>query len=279
MCRASGIDSFSSEAGASKAGPSSRSFSIWVDVCRAESATRLSLLPLYGAVTPRAPSPLDLLPEELLHEVFRQAGLHLGSGTRERCRLSTVCRSWRQKLAAPYYWQAIELNTAEFRTGSAFADALLSLAPRACPALRTVRVVAAIPGRPKRTVLYGGTERLCMYRGARLGFSAAARELEAWLLGCQQRLAAQARRAPSRADSVWRKEYDVIEEVMCGKRFRQAPERGSPEWTALAAGVARTAGAATSACLLVVSVALWTRLLGWLVWPAVLALATVACNA
>ena len=28
----------------------------------------------------RAPSPLDLLPEELLHEVFRQAGLHLGSG-------------------------------------------------------------------------------------------------------------------------------------------------------------------------------------------------------
>ena len=68
-------------------------------------------------------------------------------------------------------------------------------------------------------------------------------------------------------------------QVMCGKRFRQAPERSSPEWTALAAGVARAAGAATSACLLVVSVALWTRLLGWLVWPAVLALATVACSA
>ena len=28
----------------------------------------------------RAPSAFDLLPEELLHEVFRQAGLHLGSG-------------------------------------------------------------------------------------------------------------------------------------------------------------------------------------------------------
>ena len=68
-------------------------------------------------------------------------------------------------------------------------------------------------------------------------------------------------------------------QVMCGKRFRQAPERSSPEWAALAAGVARTAGAVTSACLLVVSVALWTRLLGWLVWPAVLALATVACSA
>ena len=51
--------------------------------------------------------------------------------------------------------------------------------------------------------------------GAQLGFSAAARELEAWLLGCQQRLAAQALRAPCRTDATWRKEYDVIEEARC----------------------------------------------------------------
>ena len=62
--------------------------------------------------------------------------------------------------------QEIELNTSEFRSGGTFADALLSLAPRACPALRCIRLIAAIPGRPKRTVLYGGAERLCMYRGA-----------------------------------------------------------------------------------------------------------------
>ena len=39
----------------------------------------------------RAPSPLDLLPEELLHEVFRQAGLHLGSGA-WRAQHSSVAR-------------------------------------------------------------------------------------------------------------------------------------------------------------------------------------------
>lgn len=48
---------------------------------------------------------------------------------------------------------------------------------------------------------------------AQLGFSAAARELEAWLVGCHERLAGQARRAPSRADAAWRREYDCIEEV------------------------------------------------------------------
>ena len=56
--------------------------------------------------------------------------------------------------------------------------------------------------------------------GAQLGFSAAARELETWLLGCQQRLAAQARRAPTRADAAWRREYDVIEEVRCRPRLQ-----------------------------------------------------------
>ena len=55
-------------------------------------------------------------------------------------------------------------------------------------------------------------KHLCLH-GTQLGFSAAARELETWLLGCQQRLAAQARRAPTRADAAWRREYDVIEEV------------------------------------------------------------------
>ncbi len=50
-------------------------------------------------------------------------------------------------------------------------------------------------------------------RGVQLGFSAAARELEAWLVGCHARLQVQAARAPSRADPAWRREYDCIEEV------------------------------------------------------------------
>ena len=33
-----------------------------------------------GATANRAPSVLDLLPEELLHEIFKQAGLHLSAG-------------------------------------------------------------------------------------------------------------------------------------------------------------------------------------------------------
>jgi hypothetical protein len=68
-------------------------------------------------------------------------------------------------------------------------------------------------------------------------------------------------------------------QVMCGKRFRQAAARARPEWAALAAGLARAAGAAASGCLLVLGVALWTRLLGVFIWPAVLAMATLACSA
>lgn len=62
--------------------------------------------------------------------------------------------------------QEIGLNTAEFCSGGAFADALLALAPRAGPGLRAIRLIAAAPGRAKQSVLYGGAERLCMYRGA-----------------------------------------------------------------------------------------------------------------
>ena len=63
--------------------------------------------------------------------------------------------------------QEIELNTVEFRSGSTFADALLSLASRAGPDLKTIRLVTASPGRAKQSLLYGGSERLCMYRAPR----------------------------------------------------------------------------------------------------------------
>ncbi len=64
--------------------------------------------------------------------------------------------------------QEIELNTVEFRSGGAFADALLSLASRAGPDLKTIRLVTASPGRAKQSLLYGGSVRLCMYRGAQV---------------------------------------------------------------------------------------------------------------
>ncbi len=64
-----------------------------------------------------------------------------------------------------------------------------------------------------------------------LGFSAAARELEAWLVGCHARLQAQAARAPSRADPAWRREYDCIEEArrapMCRSRAHASVPAGA----------------------------------------------------
>ena len=47
---------------------------------------------------------------------------------------------------------------------------------------------------------------------AQLGFSAEARELEAWLMRCHER-ATRERSRPSRADAVWQREFDRIEEV------------------------------------------------------------------
>ena len=53
--------------------------------------------------------------------------------------------------------------------------------------------------------------------GAQLGFSAEARELEAWLMRCHER-AMRERSRPSRSDAVWQREFDRIEEVrqLCG---------------------------------------------------------------
>lgn len=90
-------------------------------------------------------------------------GAGLTSESSRETQASAQCSAHR-----PGATQAIELNTVDFRSGGAFADALLSLASRAGPDLQTIRLVTASPGRAKQSLLYGGSERLCMYRGAQV---------------------------------------------------------------------------------------------------------------
>jgi hypothetical protein len=68
-------------------------------------------------------------------------------------------------------------------------------------------------------------------------------------------------------------------QVMCGKRFRMQKPRVQPEIWNLALAVGRWAAATGSAVLMIAGCALWARLiLGWVIWPVLLATAFVVSS-
>lgn len=69
-------------------------------------------------------------------------------------------------------------------------------------------------------------------------------------------------------------------QVMCGKRFRmQKPPRVQPEIWNFGIAVGRWAAATGSAALMILGCALWARLiLGWVIWPVLLATAFVVSS-
>ncbi|CAL8470038.1 g9580 [Coccomyxa elongata] len=223
---------------------------------------------------------LETLPEDILHLIFRSAELHTAAGTKERCRLAAVCRRWKAALYRPEYWREIELNTGDFKASSAFAEGLLSCAARAGQWLQRVRVVQALPGRgctPK--VVYGDSgTRLEMYRGAQSGFSAEGKELEAWLKLCHERVMC-GNTPPSRKDAAWQSEFDRIEEVMCGKRFRIQKPRLQPEIMNFVLAFGQWVAATGSAIVFIAGCTIWARLIiGWVIWPSLLAAAFIVSN-
>ncbi|KAK9915747.1 hypothetical protein WJX75_003526 [Coccomyxa subellipsoidea] len=209
----------------------------------------------------------------------------------ESCRPEVVTRltrmlsgakaqEWKTALYNPEYWREIELNTGDFKASSAFAEGLLSCAARAGQWLQRVRVVQALPGRgctPK--VVYGDSgTRLEMYRGAQSGFSAEGKELEAWLKLCHERLKGT-HTPPSRKDAAWQCEFDRIEEVMCGKRFRIQKPRLQPEIMNFVLAFGQWMAATGSAIVFIAGCTLWARLiLGWVIWPTMLAAAFIVSN-
>ncbi|CAK0778911.1 hypothetical protein CVIRNUC_004665 [Coccomyxa viridis] len=247
----------------------------WVDNYGPEVMYCLSKI-LPGSRT-RQPS-LDSMPEDILHLIFGAAQLHTAAGTKDRCRLSGVCRRWRRMLGRPEYWQEIELSTGDFRASSAFAEGLLACAAHAGNWLQSIRVVQTLPGRqcsPK--VVYGdkGT-RLEMYRGAQVGFCAESKELETWLMHCHERLKRE-RCLPTRHNAAWLHEFDRIEQVMSGKRFRVQPPRVQPEILNVVLKVGQWVAASGTAVLMIAGCTLWARLiLGCVIWPSLLVAAFVA---